>query len=142
MVIKLKILLVLLLLSSTSFSQKDTSRICFSYDKAKRIAIDLVKGDSAMAELKVVNKLVYQLNEKIDFQNSVIVLYTEKEKNYSSQIDNYEKISDKKDKIITGLKKDVTSLTRKNNNLKSGIKWLGGGFVASVLTIITLIVIK
>jgi len=95
-----------------------------------------------MAELKVVNKLVYQLNEKIDFQNSVIVLYTEKEKNYSSQIDNYEKISDKKDKIITGLKKDVTSLTRKNNNLKSGIKWLGGGFVASVLTIITLIVIK
>jgi hypothetical protein len=142
MVTKLKILLVLLLLSSTSFSQKDTSKICFSYDKAKRIAIDLVKGDSAMAELKVVNKLVYQLNEKIDSQDSVIVLYTEKEKNYNSQIDNYEKISDKKDKIITGLEKDVTDLTRKNNNLKSGIKWLGGGFVASVLTIITLIVIK
>jgi hypothetical protein len=142
MVTKLKILLVLLLLSSTSFSQKDTSRICFSYDKAKRIAIDLVKGDSAMAELKVVNKLVYQLNEKIDSQDSVIVLYTEKERNYNSQIGNYEKISDKKDKIITGLEKDVTSLTRKNNNLKSGIKWLGGGFVASVLTIITLIVIK
>jgi len=95
-----------------------------------------------MAELKVVNKLVYQLNEKIYSQDSVIVLYTEKEKNYSSQIDNYEKISDKKDKIITGLEKDVTDLTRKNNNLKSGIKWLGGGFVASVLTIITLIVIK
>jgi hypothetical protein len=142
MATKLKILLVLLLLNSTSFSQKDTSRICFPYDKAKRIAIDLVKGDSAMAELKVVNKLVYQLNEKIDSQDSVIVLYTEKEKNYSSQIDNYEKISDKKDKIITGLEKDVTDLTRKNNNLKSGIKWLGGGFVASVLTIITLIVIK
>jgi len=95
-----------------------------------------------MAELKVVNKLVYQLNEKIDSQDSIIVLYTEKEKNYSSQIDSYEKISDKKDKIITGLKKDVTDLTRKNNNLKSGIKWLGGGFVASVLTIITFIVIK
>jgi len=95
-----------------------------------------------MAELKVVNKLVYQLNEKIDSQDSIIVLYTEKEKNYSSQIDSYEKISDKKDKIITGLKKDVTDLTRKNNNLKSGIKWLGGGFVASVLTIITFIVVK
>jgi len=95
-----------------------------------------------MAELKVVNKLVYQLNEKIDSQDSIIVLYTEKEKNYSSQIDNYEKISDKKDKIIIGLKKDVTDLTRKNNNLKSGIKWLGGGFVASVLTIITFIVVK
>jgi chromosome segregation ATPase len=95
-----------------------------------------------MAELKVVNKLVYQLNEKIDSQDSVIVLYTEKEKNYNRQIGDYEKIIGKKDKIITGLEKDVTNLTRKNNNLKSGIKWLGGGFVASVLTIITLIVIK
>jgi hypothetical protein len=142
MVTKLKILLVLLLLSSTSFSQKDTSKICFPYDKAKRIAIDLVKGDSAIAELKVVNKLVYQLNKKINSQDSVIVLYTEKEKNYNRQIGDYEKIIGKKDEIITGLEKDVTNLTRKNNKLKSGIKWLGGGFVASVLTIITFIVVK
>lgn len=142
MVTKLKILLVLLLLSSTSFSQKDTSKICFPYDKAKRIAIDLVKGDSAIAELKVVNKLVYQLNKKINSQDSVIVLYTEKEKNYNRQIGDYEKIIGKKDEIITGLEKDVTDLTRKNNKLKSGIKWLGGGFVASVLTIITFIVVK
>jgi hypothetical protein len=142
MVTKLKILLVLLLLSSTSFSQKDTSKICFPYDKAKRIAIDLVKGDSAIAELKVVNKLVYQLNKKINSQDSVIVLYTEKEKNYNRQISDYEKIIRKKDEIITGLEKDVTNLTRKNNNLKSGIKWLSGGFVASVLTIITFIIVK
>jgi len=95
-----------------------------------------------MAELKIVNKLVYQLNEKIDSQDSIIVLYTEKEKNYNSQIVNYEKISEKKDKIITGLEKDVIDLTRKNTNLKAGLKWLGGGFVASVLTIVTLIAIK
>jgi hypothetical protein len=142
MATKLKILLVLLLLSSTSFSQKDTSRICFSYDKAKRIAIDLVKGDSAIAELKVVNKLVWQLDEKIEAQDSLISLHIERENNYVKQINNYEKISEKKDKIITGLEKDVNDLTRKNTNLKSGLKWLGGGFVASVLTIITLIVIK
>jgi hypothetical protein len=142
MVKKLKTLLVLLLLSSTSFSQKDTNKICFSYSKAKLIAIDLVKGDSAIAELKVVNKLVYQLNEKIDSQDSLIILYVEKEKNYNSQIDNYKKIVIEKDKVITNLEKDITHLTRKNNNLKSGIKWLGGGFVASVLTIITFIVVK
>jgi len=142
MVKKLKTLLVLLLLSSTSFSQKDTNKICFSYNKAKLIAIDLVKGDSAIAELKVVNKLVYQLNEKIDSQDSLIILYVEKEKNYNSQIDNYKKIVIEKDKVITNLEKDITHLTRKNNNLKSGIKWLGGGFVASVLTIITFIVVK
>ena len=142
MLIKLKILIVLLLLSLTSFSQKDTSKICFSYSKAKQIAIDLVRGDSAIAELKITNKLVWQLNEKINTQDSTITLYIVKEQNYISQINNYDKISTKKDEIITGLEKDVTKLTKKNNRLKSGLKYLGGGFVASILTIITLTLIK
>ena len=142
MLTKLKILIVLLLLSLTSFSQKDTSKICFSYNKAKQIAIDLVRGDSAIAELKITNKLVWQLNEKISTQDSTITLYITKEQNYISQINNYDKISTKKDEIITGLEKDVTKLTKKNNRLKTGLKYLGGGFVASILTIITLIAIK
>ena len=142
MLTKLKILIVLLLLSLTSFSQKDTSKICFSYSKAKQIAIDLVKGDSAITELKITNKLVWQLNEKIITQDSTITLYIVKEQNYISQINNYDKISTKKDEIITGLEKDVTKLTKKNNRLKSGLKYLGGGFVASILTIITLTLIK
>ena len=142
MLTKLKILIVLLLLSLTSFSQKDTSRICFSYNKAKQIAIDLVRGDSAIAELKITNKLVWQLNEKISTQDSTITLYIVKEQNYISQINNYDKISTKKDEIITGLEKDVTKLTKKNNRLKTGLKYLGGGFVASILTIITLTLIK
>ena len=142
MLTKLKILIVLLLLSLTSFSQKDTSKICFSYSKAKQIAIDLVRGDSAITELKITNKLVWQLNEKINTQDSTITLYIVKEQNYISQINNYDKISTKKDEIITGLEKDVTKLTKKNNRLKSGLKYLGGGFVASILTIITLTLIK
>jgi hypothetical protein len=125
-----------------SFSQKDTNNICFPYSTAKKIAIDLVKGDSAIAELKVVNKLVWQLNEKINIQDSIIKLYVVKEQNHISQISNYNKILVKKDEIITGLEGDVAVLSRKNNRLKKGIKWLGGGFVASVLTIITLIAIK
>ena len=142
MLTKLKISIVLLLLSLTSFSQKDTSKICFSYSKAKQIAIDLVRGDSAITELKITNKLVWQLNEKISTQDSTITLYIVKEQNYISQINNYDKISTKKDEIITGLKKDVTKLTKKNNRLKTGLKYLGGGFVASILTIISLTLIK
>ena len=142
MLTKLKISIVLLLLSLTSFSQKDTSKICFSYSKAKQIAIDLVRGDSAITELKITNKLVWQLNEKISTQDSTITLYIAKEQNYISQINNYDKISTKKDEIITGLEKDVTKLTKKNNRLKTGLKYLGGGFVASILTIITLTLIK
>jgi hypothetical protein len=139
---KLRILIVLLLLSLTSFSQKDTSKICFPYSKAKQIAIDLVRGDSALAELKLTNKLVWQLNEKISTQDSIITLYIAKEQNYIGQINNYDKIIVKKDEIITGLESDVTKLSKKNNQLKSGLKFLGGGFVASVLVIVTLIAIK
>ena len=142
MATKLRILIVLLLLSLTSFSQKDTSKICFPYSKAKQIAIDLVRGDSALAELKLTNKLVWQLNEKISTQDSIITLYIAKEQNYISQINNYDKIIVKKDEIITGLESDVTKLSRKNNRLKSGLKFLGGGFVASILVIVTLITIK
>jgi hypothetical protein len=133
---------VLLTLSSISFSQTDTNRICFSYSKAKLIALDLVKGDSAIAELKVANKLIWQLNEKSNAQDSLVTLYVTKEQNYIEQITNYDQIISKQKTIITGLESDVEKLNRKNERLKKGLKWLGGGFVASILTIITLIAIK
>ena len=133
---------MLLILSSSSFSQTVTDKICFSHDKARSIAIDLTRGDSAIAELKVINKMVWQLNEKIDVKDSIINIYIFKEKNYIEQTATYEKVMAVQDEVIKGLEKDVTNLTRKNNNLKRGIKWLGGGFVASVLVILTLTVIK
>jgi hypothetical protein len=133
---------VLLILSSNSFSQTVTDKICFSHDKARSIAIDLTRGDSAIAELKVINKMVWQLNEKIDAKDSTINIYIAKEKNYLKQVADYEKIVTVQDTVIKGLEKDVTDLTNKNNNLKKGIKWLGGGFVTSLLAVFTLVVVK
>ncbi len=133
---------MLLILSSNSFSQTVTDKICFSHDKARAIAIDLTRGDSAIAELKVVNKMVWQLNEKIDAKDSTISIYVSKEKNYIKQVADYEKIVTVQDTIIKGLEDDVTELTRKNTNLKRGVKWLGGGFVSSILIILTLTLIK
>ena len=133
---------MLLILSSISFSQTDTSRICFSYSKAKLIALDLVKGDSAITELKIANKMIWQLNEKIDAQDSLVTLYVAKEQNYIGQVSNHDQIVNKQKTIITGLESDVEKLNRKNERLKKGLKWLGGGFVASIITIITLVAIK
>jgi len=133
---------VLLILSSSSFSQTVTDKICFSHDKARTIAIDLTRGDSAIAELKVVNKMVWQLNEKIDAKDSTISIYVSKEKNYLKQVADYEKIVTVQDTVIKGLEKDVKDLTRKNTNLKKGIKWLGGGFVSSILILLTFTIIK
>jgi hypothetical protein len=133
---------VLLILSSSSFSQTVTDKICFSHDKARAIAIDLTRGDSAIAELKVVNKMVWQLNEKINAKDSTISIYVSKEKNYLKQVADYEKIVTVQDTVIKGLEKDVKDLTRKNTNLKKGIKWLGGGFVSSILILLTFTIIK
>ena len=133
---------MLLILSSSSFSQTVTDKICFSHDKARTIAIDLTRGDSAIAELKVVNKMVWQLNEKIDAKDSTISIYVSKEKNYLKQVADYEKIVTVQDTVIKGLEKDVKDLTRKNTNLKKGIKWLGGGFVSSILILLTFTIIK
>lgn len=133
---------MLLILSSSSFSQTVTDKICFSHDKARAIAIDLTRGDSAIAELKIVNKMVWQLNEKIDAKDSTISIYISKEKNYLKQVADYEKIVTVQDTVIKGLEKDVKDLTRKNTNLKKGIKWLGGGFVSSILILLTFTIIK
>jgi phage shock protein A len=86
--------------------------------------------------------MVWQLNEKIDAKDSTINIYIAKEENYLKQTATYEKAMAVQDEVIKGLEKDVTDLTRKNTNLKRGIKWLGGGFVSSILIILTLVTIK
>jgi len=86
--------------------------------------------------------LIWQLNEKSDAQDSLVTLYVAKEENYVGQIANYDQILLKQDEIITGLEGDVKTLTRKNDILKKGLKWLGGGFVASLLSVVTLVTIK
>lgn len=130
---------MLLILSSNSFSQIDTNRICFSYNIAKLIAVDLVKGDSALAELSIAHRMICQLNERSIAQDSLIELYVVKEQNYIDQIDDYKKITFKTNEILTGLEGDVVKLNKKNQQLKNGVKWLSGGLVASILTIIILL---
>jgi hypothetical protein len=142
MVKKLGILITILLLSSTIFSQKDTSKICFDYKVAKQIALDLTKGDSAKAELKVTKDLVERLNGKITEQDSVIKIYIKKDTNYLSQVKDYANIQEKQSVIIAGLEKDVTHLTEQNNNLKKGLRWVAGGFLGTLISFLTFSLVK
>jgi hypothetical protein len=86
--------------------------------------------------------MIWQLNEKGNAQDSLVTLYVAKEQNYLGQIANYDQIITKQEGIITGLESDVAKLTTKNERLKKGLKWLGGGFVASLLSVVTLVTIK
>jgi len=142
MVNKFKILIISLLLSLTTFSQKDTNKICFDYKIGQKIAVDLVKGDAAQAELKKTQVLVDQLNDKISEKDSIIWIYIKKDTNYLKQIKLYADIQQTNALTISELKKDVNTLETKNNNLKAGIKWVAGGFVGTLISLITLIAIK
>lgn len=142
MIKNLKILIILLLLSSTTFSQKDTSKVCFDYKTAQKIAVDLVKGDAAIEELGKTQKLVTQLNEKIVEKDSIIFDYKTKDSVCIEQNKTHYDIQSKQTNIITGLEKDVTTLTTQNNNLKKGVKWLGGGFLGTLVALLTLSFVK
>jgi wobble nucleotide-excising tRNase len=142
MIKKLKTLIITLLLSSTTFSQKDTSKICFDYKIAQSIVTDLVKGDAAIEELKKTQELVLQLNETIIEKNSVINDYIEKDSTCIKQVSTFTELKQKQDNIIFGLEKDVESLKKENQNLKTGIKWVSGGFVGVLISLLTLSLIK
>ena len=138
----LKILLITLLLSSTSFSQTDTSKLCLDYSVAKQVAIDLVRGDSAIAELEQTSILVNQLTFKTNQQDSIINVYKDKDVNCLSQINNYNKIREQHNLIINGLEKDIESVKKENKNLRKATTFLGVGFLGVLVSVITLAFIK
>jgi hypothetical protein len=142
MVNKLKILLIILLLNSTSFSQEDTSKLCLNYNIAKQVAIDLIRGDSALAELEQTNILVNQLTFKITQQDSIINVYKDKDANCLSQINNYNKIREQHNIMVNGLEKDVENLKKQNKNLRKTTTILGAGFLGVLVSVITLAFVK
>lgn len=106
------------------------------------IAIDLTRGDSAIAELKKTYELIYNLDQKILRQDSIIQDFIKKDANYIIQIQNYIKIDKEQYSIINGLENDVSTLQKSNNRLKKSLKWLGAGLAATLVSLLTLIVIK
>jgi hypothetical protein len=138
MVKKLGIFLIILHSNLTIFSQSDINKICFDHKTAQKIAADLVKGDSAKAELEKTQELVFQLKEKIVEQDSMIKIYIEKDSNYIIQIQKYDKIKETQSLINEGLEKDVVKLKSKNERLKTAAIWMGSslGALASVIILL------
>lgn len=106
-----------------SFSQTDTNSICLPKEVAHLIAIDLVKGDSAIAELKLTQLLVDQKDQLIKGKDSTITLLNQKNNNLVSQLDS----SNSKEKIykteISNLEKNIKKKTTLNRIL-SGLSLL------------------
>lgn len=89
----------MVMLSSTCFSQTvtksytDTQKIVLSVPVAKQIVIDLLRGDSAFAQLKMSNQHIIELENMVSLKDSVIDKMKLKEENYNLII------SDERNKI-------------------------------------------
>jgi hypothetical protein len=119
------VLIVILNLSLTAFSQTDTSNKvkCFPVPVAKQIAKDLLRGDSAIAELKLVNEQLTKTEEKLVLKDSVIATMQIKEQNYTSIIDaqnqKYKVMEDYSKKLEFQLKKE--KVKNKFTSIISGV---------------------
>lgn len=134
--------MVIVLLNFTSFSQKDTSRICFPYPVAQKIAIELVQKDSLQAELKVTQKILKENQTTIKFQDSVIVSFEKKEIEHKSEVKIFEEKEKNYKEKVTKLEGDNSTLSRKNRNLKTALQVVGGGFITTLSIIAAYIAIK
>ena len=135
--------LILLSQSLIVFSQTDTTNKknkgvepvkCLPVSTFKLIAKDLLRGDSAIAELKLSNEQIVLLEQKVSLKDSVITTMQKKEENYltiiKSQDEKYQVLEDHTKKVELQLKKEKVK-----NKFKS---FIGGGLIA-VLSVFLLI---
>ena len=82
-------LITILTLSLTAFSQTDTNKEpvkCFPIPIVKQITKDLLSGDSAKAQLKLTEQQLYKTENIVEKKDSVISIMRVKEENYNTII--------------------------------------------------------
>ena len=109
---KLLVLISLVLLSSTAFSQIDTASNTktFTIPVVRLIMKDLLSGDSAKAQLSLAEKQIVEIERKVILKDSVINTLRLKEENYLTIIgaekDKFKIIEDYSKKLEWDLKKE------------------------------------
>ena len=115
----------------TAFSQQDTTikTKCLPVSVFKLIAKDLLSGDSAKAELKIVNEHISGLETKVTLKDGVINTMKVKETNYVKLIDT----QNEKYNVLDGYSKRL-ALDLKKEKVKNKFKSIVGTGVIAVLT--------
>ena len=112
---------MLLMMSLATFSQTVTNKTqvhCFPDSIVKKVAKDLLRGDSARAELTETKILVHELELKNFTNERLVNTYVHKVANYSSQIDLYKQKETKYVEMVSGLENDVKKEKKKNKIFK------------------------
>ena len=130
-------LIAILSLSLTAFSQIDTIKQptkCFTIPVVRLIAKDLLSGDSAKAQLVLVEQQLSETENKVTMKDSVITLLREKEVNYQIVITSQEQKYSTLERHTTKVEKDL-----KKQKVKNKVTNLLSGGVITTLTLLLLI---
>ena len=124
-------LVTILSLSLTAFSQQDTTiKVkCLPISIFKQIAQDLLKGDSAIAQLKLSEQQIIHIENKVVLKDSVINTMKVKELNYIKVIDTQNEKYNVIEKYSKKLEWDL-----KKEKVKGKFKSIIGTGVIAVLT--------
>ena len=117
------------MLSSTCFSQTvtksytDTQKIVLPVPVAKQIVIDLLRGDSAFAQLKMSNQHIIELENVVSLKDSVIDKMKLKEENYNLIISDEKKKTEIYQKELKITQKELKRIKAKRTftNIISGV---------------------
>ena len=88
------------MLSWSSYSQQDTTKVILPTKTARLIYKDLLKYDGCKKEIKLLNDKIFKLNERETQKDTIISLLTTKDKNNQLYFGGY-----------------LTEIGRKNNEL-------------------------
>ncbi|CAB4138478.1 hypothetical protein UFOVP331_62 [uncultured Caudovirales phage] len=122
---KYKLLVFILLISLTSFSQTttnnksviDTCNVIISCDVARKVISDITRGDSIQVELATAQDLLEIAEAKITADDEIIGSHIIREQNYNQQINLYEKKENHYVQTITRLKNNIGLLKAANSLL-------------------------
>ena len=135
------IILFLLLFVGFSLSaqqskpKEDTTQICFPYNVAKKIALDLNSCDSLKAIHNLTVIELEETNNKIGVQQNIIETLEKKCENYDTIIG----LKDEKFTIVETQNNDLRKEVKKQKVQKTFIQIIGG---AIITTLTTLLIIK
>lgn len=111
-----KTIIALILLTTVLFGKSqtnDTNTVCVPYNVAKKIAKQLVEGDSAKAVLAITYQELDLMNQQVGYKDSIILNQRLKEINFLSQLRDKDIIITNKDRQIGDVSKNYKTLSRK-----------------------------
>ena len=116
----------MMLVCGKSFSQTDTkNKVVIDTSIAKKIAIDLIKGDECKEELKIIKNNVLLLEKKVSLKDSIII-------GNKKHINNLDKIVEGKDNLLKISEENLSTAKKQIS------KYKGNLFLWKTITLVTI----